>query len=165
MPLLLGKSTYPACSDFRSHISSTADRGFSAGVFIPPRSPSNPTEELRDELSRLRSERDAALTVAQKAEEARQQAMRDAESAKERHQREVEERQIWEALAQDADRQLQEFITEAKKQVPATMALFVQAANDAAGVIDLGEQATRALTDQQLRDRGWGGGQRRSALS
>lgn len=134
---------------------STADRDFSVGSFIPPRSPANPTQELQDELSRLRSERDAALTVAQKAEEARQQAMRDAESAKERHQREVEERQIWEALAQDADRQLQEFITEAKKQVPATMALFVQAANDAAGAIDLDEQATRALIDQQLRDRGW----------
>ncbi|MFB9221646.1 type I restriction-modification system endonuclease [Paracoccus cavernae] len=134
---------------------STADRNFSVGSFIPPRSPANPTQELQDELSRLRSDRDAALTVAQKAEEARRQAMRDAESAKERHQREVEERQIWEALAQDADRQLQEFITEAKKQVPATMALFVQAANDAAGAIDLDEQATRALIDQQLRDRGW----------
>lgn len=133
----------------------TADRAFSAGAFIPPQPPPNPNEELRDELSRLRSERDAALTVAQKAEEARQQAMRDAESAKERHQREVEERKTWEALAQDADRQLQEFIAEAKQHAPATMASFVQAANEAAGAIDLDEQATRALIDQQLRDRGW----------
>ena len=32
---------------------------------------------------------------------------------------------------------------------------FVQSSNEAVGRIDLDEQATRALIDQQLRDRGW----------
>lgn len=134
---------------------STSDRDFSTGPFVPPQPPSDPTAELQQELDRLRTERNAALTAAQKAEEARQEAMKAAESAAARHQREIAERETWEALAQDADRQLKEFTAQAERQTPATKMSLITSANEAAGAIDLDEQATRALIDQQLRDRGW----------
>ena len=134
---------------------STSDRTFSAGPFLPPQPPSSPNIELQQELDRLRAERNEALTAVQKAEEERQQAILAAESASSRHQREIEERKTWEAIAQDAERQLQEFVANAQRQAPTDKISFIMAANEAAGVIDLDEQATRALIDQQLRDRGW----------
>lgn len=132
-----------------------SDSDFSAGPFVPPAEPQDASAELQQELERLRAERNEALTAAQAAEEARQQAILAAESATERHERELEERKTWEALAQDADRQLREFVAQAQSEAPAAKMHFVAAANEAAGAIDLDEQATRALIDQQLRDRGW----------
>ncbi len=134
---------------------STSDRTFTPGPFLPPEASSTANTELRQELERLRNERNEALSAAQLAEEARREALVAAESAAARHQREVDERQVWEALAQDADRQLREFVQTAQVQPPATKSLFLIAANEAAVGIDLDEQATRALIDQQLRDRGW----------
>lgn len=133
----------------------TSERHFSASAFRPPEPPTDPSVELREELERLRAERNEALTAAEAAEEARQQALLAAEDAEARNRREKEERQTWEALAQDADRQLQDFVEKAQRQTPAENLSFLTAANEAAGVIDLDEQATRALIDQQLRDRGW----------
>lgn len=129
--------------------------GFSAGPFLPPAPPLNPNTELQQELERLRVERNEALNAAQRAEEAHQQARLAAESAEARHLREQEERKTWEALAQDADRQLRQFVEQAQSQTAAAKMSLLTAANEAAGVIDLDEQATRALIDQQLRDRGW----------
>jgi type I restriction enzyme R subunit len=134
---------------------STPDRTFTAGPFRPPDASRTLNAELHQELERLREERNQALTAAQLSEEARQEALLAAESASARHQREAEERKIWEALAQDADKQLREFVEKAQEQPPATKALFLATANEAAVSIDLDEQATRALIDQQLRDRGW----------
>lgn len=134
---------------------STSDRTFTPGPFQPPEPPANQNAELREELQRLRRERNDALSAAQLADEARREALVAAESATAKHQRELEERQIWEALAQDADKQLRDFIATAQVQPPATKSLFLAAANEAAFGIDLDEQATRALIDQQLRDRGW----------
>ena len=57
---------------------STSNRNFSTGPFVPPQPPSDPTAQLQQELDRLRAERNAALTAAQKAEEARQEAMKAA---------------------------------------------------------------------------------------
>lgn len=134
---------------------STSNRTFVSGPFLPPQSPSNPNAELQQELDRLRAERNEALTAAQKAEQDRLQAILTAESAAARHQREIEERKTWEALAHDADRQLQEFVAQAQNQAQTAKVSFAVAANEAAGAIDLDEQATRALVDQRLRDRGW----------
>ncbi|NOD62713.1 type I restriction-modification system endonuclease [Ruegeria sp. HKCCD6109] len=133
----------------------TKDREFSPGPFVPPRAPQSSTEELVKELERLRRERDDALTAVQRAEEQRRQALLDAESAEARHQRELSERQTWEALAQDADKQLQELAAQVQGQSATLRAEFVEAANVAVSAIDLDEQSTRALIDQQLRDRGW----------
>ncbi len=79
----------------------------------------------------------------------------DAESAEARHQRELSERQTWEALAQEADKELQELAARVQLQTAAQKMEFVQASNAAVGAIDLDEQSTRELIDQQLRDRGW----------
>lgn len=57
---------------------STSNRNFSTGPLVPPVPPSDPTAELQQELDRLRAERNAALTAAQKAEGARQEAMKAA---------------------------------------------------------------------------------------
>ncbi|MFU1477006.1 DUF4145 domain-containing protein [Roseovarius sp. C7] len=134
---------------------STKDRDFSPGPFVPPRAPQSTTDDLAKELERLRRERDEALTAVQKAEEQRKQAVLDAESAEARHQRELSERQTWEALAQEADKQLQELAAQVQAQTAAQKMEFVRASNAAVGAIDLDEQSTRELIDQQLRDRGW----------
>lgn len=134
---------------------STSAPDFSPGLFLPPQPPSSSTEDLNAELERLRAERNDALTVAEKADEERRRALLAAESAEERHKRERENRKTWEALAQDADRQLREFAEQAKQQPSAIRIAFASAANEAVGAIDLDEQSTRALIDQQLRDRGW----------
>tara|TARA_R110000868_G_scaffold10357_1_gene51030 strand:- start:15356 stop:18700 length:3345 start_codon:yes stop_codon:yes gene_type:complete len=134
---------------------STAQRNFSSGPFLPPKAPDTSEPDLQAELERLRAERNDALTSAQKAEEEKQIALLAAETAEERHKREIEERQTWEALAQDADRQLQELSEHASHQSSAERIAFAQAVDEAARAVVLDEQSTRALIDQQLRDRGW----------
>ncbi|WP_254252257.1 type I restriction-modification system endonuclease [Loktanella salsilacus] len=133
----------------------TAQRNFTPGPFLPPKAPDASGAELQGELDRLRTERNDALTAAQKAEEEKQRAILAAETAEDRHRREVEERRTWEALAQDADRQLHELSEQASHRSTAERTAFAQAADEAAGAVVLDEQSTRALVDQQLRDRGW----------
>lgn len=133
----------------------TADRDFSPGPFVPPQAPQTASGELQAEIERLKSERNDALTTAQKAEDEKQLALLKAEGAEDRHKREAEERKVWEELAQDAERQIIELTEQAKRQTTAERIAFAQAANEAVGAIDLDEQATRALIDQQLRDTGW----------
>ena len=138
------------------HVRATTDkRDFSAGTFLPPKAPETSGVELLAELGRLRAERNDALTAAQKAKEEKQIALLAAETAEDRHRREVEERRIWEAHAQDADRQLQELSEHARQQSTAERIAFAQAVEVASGAVVLDEQSTRALVDQQLRDRGW----------
>jgi type I restriction enzyme, R subunit len=79
------------------------DRNFKSGPFQPPRPPIDPTAELAAELGRLKAERDAALTEAQRAkaiaaeaEAARLAAEKGAEGA-------AEERRLWEQLAAEAE--------------------------------------------------------------
>mmetsp|Transcript_993 Transcript_993/g.1902 ORF Transcript_993/g.1902 Transcript_993/m.1902 type:complete len:1118 (-) Transcript_993:1989-5342(-) len=133
----------------------TAQREFNPGPFLPPKAPNASGAELQGELDRLRTERNDALTAAQKAEEEKLRAILAAETAEDRHRREVKERRTWEALAQDADRQLQELAEQASHRTTADRIAFAQAAEEAAGSVILDEQSTRALVDQQLRDRGW----------
>lgn len=135
--------------------STTSDRSFTAGKFIPPKSPDSVSEDLQSELMRLRTERNDALTAAQRSEEKKQAALSAVETAEARHARELEERKTWEALAQDADRQLRDLSKRAEAQTPAERMAFVKSSNEAVGGLDLDEQATRALIDQQLRDSGW----------
>jgi len=79
------------------------DRNFKSGPFQPPRPPVDPTAELAAELGRLKAERDAAFTEAQRAkaiaaeaEAARLAAEKGAEGA-------AEERKVWEQLAAEAE--------------------------------------------------------------
>lgn len=133
----------------------TADREFSPGAFLPPQTPQAAGNELQMEIAQLRAERNSALTAAQRAEEEKQRAVLAAEKAEDRHKREKEDRKVWEELAQENERKIEELTEQAQHQTAAQRFAFVTAANEAVGAIDLDEQATRALIDQQLRDSGW----------
>ena len=141
---------------------STGKRNIKVDAFLPPTPPDTASVDVLDEVERLRSERNDALSAAEKAQELLEAAQRAAESVAERHQRELDEKSAWEELAQEAEierikfqRELEAIKAEADaRSTPATTA-FMQAAQDASAAIDLDEQATRALIDQQLKDRGW----------
>src|SRR5260221_8030473 len=79
------------------------DRNFKSGPFQPPRPPVDPTAELAAELGRLKAERDAALTEAQRAKalaaEAEAARMADEKGA----EGVAEERKLWEQLAAEAE--------------------------------------------------------------
>ncbi|GGX51330.1 type I restriction-modification system deoxyribonuclease [Tateyamaria omphalii] len=135
--------------------SATRDSTFKVPPFLPPTAPEQVVVELRNEIDRLRAERNDAISTAQKAAEAEQAAQRAAETASERANREAEERRIWEALAQEAEANLNDFVSKASKDDKLEQSAFLSASMSADGAIDLDEQSTRALIDQQLRDRGW----------
>ncbi len=189
------------------------DHNLKAGPFQPPRPPIDATAELTTELDRLKAERDAALTAAERAkavaaeaEAARLDAERGAKGA-------VDEKVLWEQLAAEAevakiklaeqvamlmaarhpaaaeeylelephvashhfrvdqapappamDRGIDEFelaqqlvsLQEAaESSSPAEQQQVLQSAQTAADQINLDEAETRALVDEQLRERGW----------
>ncbi len=135
--------------------SSTKDTSFTVPPFLPPTAPGQVADDLRGEIERLRSERNDAISSAQKADEAERAARLAAETAEERASREAEERRIWEGLAQEAEVKLKEFVANAVSAPKPDQSAFLSASMSAEGAIDLDEQSTRALIDQQLRDRGW----------
>lgn len=138
------------------------DKHFKAGLFVPPADPQAATSELRDELDRLREALAESQNAAERAKSHAEQQAKARESAEERASRETKERSIWEMLAQEAE--------DAKAALAAELAALQQVAQEAsikeraatlkqgeeaAKAIDLDEAATRAIIDQQLRDRGW----------
>ena len=138
------------------------EKQFKPGAFVPPSDPAAVTEELREELERLRQ----ALTESQSdVERAKREALEHAknlESAEDKAQREAKERSIWEALAEEAETAKTALVDKlaalqaAAEQAPAESRVeTIKVAEEAAQAIDLDEAATRALIDQQLRDRGW----------
>lgn len=133
----------------------TARKNFSVQPFSPPVAPSRVADELKKELDRLRTERNDAISSAQKAEEQRLAARVEAETSDQRATRESEERKLWESLAKEAEDKLSEFVENASKESKEEKDAFLAASLEAETAIDLDEQATRILVDQQLRDRGW----------
>jgi type I restriction enzyme, R subunit len=180
------------------------DRSFKAGPFQPPRPPADATAELTAELSRLRAERDAALTEAGRAKAAATEAEAARLSAETGAKDAAEEKAVWEQLAAEAEaaknrlakqvetlqsgridlleerrqdarwsrrapatrprleaseEQLAEELVGMQAAAEASPALarqeVLQFAEAAAEEIDLDEADTRALIDQQLRERGW----------
>ncbi|OUI81135.1 restriction endonuclease subunit R [Gluconobacter sp. DsW_056] len=142
--------TYGRAADFRS------------GAFVPPRKPVDATVALREEIENLRqkvaeSEGDAARARLEAEEHAHAR-----EAVEERLTREAEERSAWEKIAQDIDAEKAEVTAklaalqaEAEATPRAVAAQLVERGEKAAIKIDLDEAETRALIDQQLRDRGW----------
>lgn len=138
------------------------DPKFNPGPFVPPPDPDSATQYLRDELERLRQERDALLSEAERAHEIQAYLQLERETAEARAKREAEERRLWEGLAEEAERdklQAQQTLMAIQAQstqaTPSDHEALLQRAGEAARHIDLDEAATRALIDQQLRDRGW----------
>lgn len=142
------------------------DRGFKAGSFLPPPDPAQATEELLDELHRLREQ---VISQGQESEQAKTTAAQEAE------QRRVAEAKAEAAygdlnaalflaeetsalLAQEQSQfaqQLASLQAQAATQTTAQNQAVLAKAQKAAGLLDLDESATRRIIDQQLRDAGW----------
>jgi type I restriction enzyme, R subunit len=138
------------------------DQRFKAGPFQPPRSPIDATAELSAELGRLRAERDAALSEAQRAKTAAADAEAARLAAEKGAKGAAEERALWEQLAAEAEaaknqlaEQLASLQAAAEASPAAEQLQVLQFAQTAAEAISLDEADTRVLIDQQLRDSGW----------
>jgi len=135
---------------------------FDPGPFVPPPEPVDATAPLRDEIAELRrrmAETEDAAAAARRSAEEHALAR---ETAEERLRREEQERQAWEQLANETEAakaslaaQLASLQAEAEAVPSSALLHFVTLGEEAATKIDLDEAETRALVDQQLRDRGW----------
>jgi type I restriction enzyme, R subunit len=79
------------------------DSNFKSGPFQPPRPPGDATAELTAELGRLRAEKDAALTEAQRANEIAAEAEAARLAAEQGAKGAAEEKELWEQLAAEAE--------------------------------------------------------------
>ncbi len=148
------------------HRSFGCNAGFKAGPFLPPPDPAQATEELREELDRLRQQvvdqqrasDQARLTAAEEAD-LRRLADARAETA-------YSDLTAAFSLAEETSTLLAREQATFAQQIAAMTAQVVgqsaaqnQAAlakaQKAASLLDLDESATRRLIDQQLRDAGW----------
>lgn len=135
---------------------------FAPGPFRPPSEPVDASAELRVEIETLRVrviETEGVAALARREAEEHAQARLSAEA---RLNQESAERAIWERLAQDTEAEKAEVAAKltalqstAVQAPPAVTLQLVARAEEAAGRIDIDEADTRALIDQQLRDRGW----------
>jgi type I restriction enzyme, R subunit len=128
---------------------------FKPGPFLPPSDPVEESDFLKEELQRLREERDAVLNNAEKARVAEEAAVYRANQAE-------QDRAIWEQLAQEADQaqatmaqQLTIVQAQGAQESVELLASYAENADEATSAIDLDEASTRELIDQQLRDAGW----------
>jgi type I restriction enzyme R subunit len=185
------------------------DHNFKSGPFQPPRPPIDAAAELAAELNRLKAERDAALSDAERAKAAAADAEAARLAAETGAKGAAEERALWEQLAAEAEaakselarqvailqaaalrataesveqrprpqlresrpypgpaweptepanqlaQQLVDWQSEAVASPTAKKQRVLEFAQAAADAIDLDEADTRALIDEQLRERGW----------
>ncbi|WP_201860152.1 type I restriction-modification system endonuclease [Microvirga soli] len=135
---------------------------FRPGTFAPPPEPENIGAALRAEIALLRQKMAETESAAEQARRAAEDEARARETLEERLKRESEERALWEKLAQETEAskaevvaKLAEVQAQAEQAPKAEVASLVERSEAAAQKIDLDEAETRALIDQQLRDRGW----------
>ncbi len=135
---------------------------FSPGAFVPPREPVDAAVALRAEIETLRKKVAETEDVAAAARREMDEQARARETLVERLQREAEERAAWEQLAQESEAEkaaiaakLVSLQAEAEAAPRAEVLELVERGEEAAAKLDLDEAETRALIDQQLRDRGW----------
>jgi type I restriction enzyme R subunit len=136
--------------------------GFKPGAFVPPPEPEDVTASLREEIEALRRKvietEDAATAARRDAEELAQAHV----SFEVRLSREAEDRATWEQLAQETEAEkaalvakLASIQAQAEEAPRAEAIELIERGQEAATKLDLDEAETRALIDQQLRDRGW----------
>lgn len=138
------------------------DRTFSTGPFSPPENPHKPSERLLQQLEQLRSSLQESQSKAEKAQaeaNAQQEALLSAQAKAEK---EAEERLQWEKVAKEAEQARQSVLAEletiqkeSKKASSEQISTAIQLSQSIGNQLSLDEAATRALIDQQLRDRGW----------
>ncbi|MEL7470860.1 MAG: type I restriction-modification system endonuclease [Pseudomonadota bacterium] len=127
------------------------DRSFKAPKFAPPEDPRQAESEILDELKRLRAELNASLSDAERARrEAELEAARRF-SAEERAQKAAEDREIWEALADEAE----ESRTDLMARLAEVQQTHVADSPPPEVALEIDEADTRKLIDSQLRDAGW----------
>ncbi|MFO7561809.1 MAG: type I restriction-modification system endonuclease [Enhygromyxa sp.] len=137
------------------------DRNFKPGPFVPPPDPRAEQQELAEELARLRAELEAQQSAAEAAKAAAEKAALARLSAEQRAAKEAQEREEWEALAAEVEREKAELAKElaeiqaAAVAAPAETAAIVEQAEAAAETLELDEADTRRLIDAQLRAVGW----------
>ncbi len=144
------------------HQTFSGDRDFKPGVFVPPPNPTDITADLAAELQRLRLALEETRSEAERAKQAAAEKAAALLSAEERANQEAEDRLVWEQLARESEQSKialasQLAILQAKSaQLPAKQtADIISLADRAAARINLDEDETRAIIDQQLRDAGW----------
>lgn len=129
------------------HRSYGQQSNFKPGPFIPPADPVNETAALREALNRLRAEAEAQLSSAEAARAA---------AAEELELREIAEVLLQEAEAHAESIQAKLASLQAEAAAAPKVAQAVMASAQAAGYnLDLDEQETRRLIDEQLRAAGW----------
>lgn len=138
------------------------DTSFAPGPFVPPTSPADATADLKAEIERLNSALRASQSAAEQAQADAQRHAMERETAQETARREAGERAVWEQLAQEAEAhklrlsaELAQLQAAAESEPQRAIAELQEQAENAARAIDLDEAATRAIIDQQLRNRGW----------
>lgn len=144
------------------HRTFSGDTRFKAGTFVPPPNPADATAELTAELERLRTALEETRSEAEQARLAAEERALAVLSAQEKARKETEERLLWEQLAEESEQVRADLKTQlvalqaASGQLsPQQTAAIISQADQAASVIDLDEDETRAIIDQQLRDAGW----------
>lgn len=142
-----------------SHTTFGRDKGVKLGPFIPPASPADASHDLEAEIERLNKALNESLSATERARAEAEQHAREKESAREAARREAEERALWEQLATEAEAQLAAGLLSLQQAATSTprkiIAELQEQAEAASREIDLDEAATRAIVDQQLRNRGW----------
>ncbi|MBB3236138.1 type I restriction-modification system endonuclease [Phyllobacterium endophyticum] len=134
---------------------------FNPGPFVPPPEPIDAAATLRQEIVALRQQVAASMDATARVEVEKMELARAHETSEQRFMREAQDRTMWEELAQsiDAEKAAVEAklfeLQNAANAAPKVAAEFVELGEVAAAKIDLDESETRALIDQQLRDRDW----------
>ncbi|MEM8557884.1 MAG: type I restriction-modification system endonuclease [Bacteroidota bacterium] len=118
--------------------------------FIPPRARADEAADLRKEIERHRSQLTEAQREAQRLAEDVAEAEDARRSAEDRAALAEEERRLMEELALEAERK-----AAASTPTPSERMTFVAAAQAAGKELDLDEDDTRLLIDEQLRNAGW----------
>src|SRR5215212_1232950 len=136
--------------------------GFKPGPFVPPPEPVDATITLKSEIAALQQKLSETESAAERAKAQAEAEARAREPLEERLNRETQERTLWEQLAQETEAAKLEIaarlasLQAQAEQAPKTEAAdLVVRSEQAAQQIDLDEADTRALIDQQLRDRDW----------
>jgi type I restriction enzyme R subunit len=135
---------------------------FNPGAFVPPPDPVDATASLRADIAALRQKMAETESAAEQARRLAEAEAHARETLEDRLKRETEEKALWEQLAQETEAaknevaaKLASIQAQAEQAPKAEAEALVAQSEVAAKKIDLDEAETRALIDQQLRDRGW----------
>lgn len=131
------------------------DPSYRSGPFVPPKPPTNDTDDLRSDLNELQQQLEAYVSNNKQTAEQLSTVAAELAAAK-------DEKTFWEQMALETEsnhaelkKRLEELQTiGSERSKEAVKSLFL-ASRTAANVIHLDEAETRKLIDEQLRQAGW----------